>query len=61
MPSLKAARAGWFLVWGDNNGEGVRPVVYDVAAPRPGARAPRLDTEVLWLLDDAAARLLKTG
>jgi hypothetical protein len=59
--SLKAARALWFLVMGQNKAEAVQHVVFDATSTLPAARAARLDTEVVWLLDDTAARLIKNG
>jgi 6-phosphogluconolactonase len=61
LAAVKKARAVWFLVAGENKREAVRDAIFDANSKLPAAIAARSNSDVRWLLDDAAARLLKTG
>lgn len=61
MPTLRSARALWFLVLGDAKAEAVRSALLDPASPLPAAVAARDHHDALWLCDEPAARHLKSG
>lgn len=61
LPALARARALWFLVAGVNKAEAVRGALMDPASMLPAARASRACTNVRWLLDVDAARLIRNG
>jgi 6-phosphogluconolactonase len=61
LPELARSRALWLLVLGANKAEAVARVVLDAASDLPAAQACRGHANVTWLLDEAAAKNLKSG
>ena len=61
MAALQKARGLWFLVAGANKAEAVRSVLTDPSSTLPAARASRAHPNATWLLDGAAAGLVKSG
>jgi 6-phosphogluconolactonase len=61
FPALSNARALWFLVMGGNKADAVNAALTDPNSQLPAALASRAHSNTAWLLDGAAAGLLKSG
>jgi len=61
LPALQKARALWYLVMGQNKAEAVKAAITDPSSTLPAAQASRQHKNASWLLDGAAAALLKAG